>query len=262
MSAEVEGQHKAAAFRQANDLGVSPIRDVQELIEGLLGIDVAVMVMPEGLDALMRRDPTSGRVLIGVGTSKSPERQRFTTAHELGHILFDEFRDETASGMHRDEGERRADSFARHLLAPQQGVQRLMAKAPVDLSAFAKVSAVVRHFGVSPFVAGIQLRDIGMLIVEEFEAVKGQPASWYARRFGWSAERESLVVDALREQAPQRITSNAIEAYLLGRLSLRQLARVHGANDIGRFERELVEAGIMPQPENEPADEVSFGDEW
>ncbi|MHA3722690.1 ImmA/IrrE family metallo-endopeptidase [Leucobacter sp. HY1910] len=262
MNAELEGQQKAATFRHDNDLGMSPIRDVQELIEGLLGIDVAVMTMPGDLDAVMRRDPESGRVLIGVGTSRSPERQRFTTAHELGHVLFGEFRDEVANGLHRDAAEQRADSFARHLLAPQQGVRRLVEKIPDELTMFAKISAIVRHFGVSPYVAAIQLRDIEVLTVEEFDAVKAKPASWYARRFGWAAERESLVVDALREQAPQRITTNAIEAYLLGQLSLRQLARVHGVNDVDEFERELVGEGIVPPTAADPHSEVSFGDEW
>lgn len=71
---------------------------------------------------LIRKD---GHALIGVSTSESRVRQRFTIAHELGHFFlhpnkdaFVDFRD-NKKGIMRTPREREANMFAAALLMPR-----------------------------------------------------------------------------------------------------------------------------------------------
>jgi Zn-dependent peptidase ImmA (M78 family) len=76
---------------------------------------------------LIRKD---GAALIGVSSSESPVRQRFTIAHELGHFFlhpskdaFVDYRD-NLSGAARTPREREANAFAAALLMPRKFVYR------------------------------------------------------------------------------------------------------------------------------------------
>uniref|UniRef100_UPI000F7A9F90 ImmA/IrrE family metallo-endopeptidase n=1 Tax=Specibacter cremeus TaxID=1629051 RepID=UPI000F7A9F90 len=150
----------AADFRNKYDLGNAPINDFSDLIEGRLGIDVAILEMDAGLDGLVVQDPETKQCIISVACTRWPERQRATLAHELGHLELGDF----ASGGFiscgtRSPEEIRADSFARHLLAPQKGVVEFLeglGKARQKLTA-ADLSHLVRYFEVSPMLLLIQL---------------------------------------------------------------------------------------------------------
>jgi len=51
-------------------------------------------------------------------------RQRSTLAHELGHVLFQDWADSDAGDWsERNPAEIRADAFARHLLVPVEGLR-------------------------------------------------------------------------------------------------------------------------------------------
>lgn len=256
-----EDRESAAAskLREENQLGLSPIRDLPELIE-LLGFDVTVMRLPADVLAITRRDPETSELLVALGASNNPERQRFTAAHELGHIIFNDFRDGDITQIHRDGSETSADNFARHLLAPEEGVRNLIQQQTPEASVESRVAAVVRHFEVSPIVATIQMRRIGDLMQEQANASSKTPASWYAQRFGWAAERGARIKDSLLEQPSQRIAQRAMDAYVAGEITLRQLARVHGAEDVAAFQRQLEDEGIEPAAPDTP--EYAIGDDW
>jgi Zn-dependent peptidase ImmA (M78 family) len=72
---------------------------------------------------LIRKD---GAALIGINSTDTPRRQRFTIAHEIGHfflhptneVLVDYRR--SSKGTHRTPKEREADIFAASLLMPRQ----------------------------------------------------------------------------------------------------------------------------------------------
>jgi Zn-dependent peptidase ImmA (M78 family) len=54
-------------------------------------------------------------------------RQRGTLAHELGHVLFEDWTDgNTGSSSDRTPAEIRADAFARHLLVPVDGLREFL----------------------------------------------------------------------------------------------------------------------------------------
>jgi Zn-dependent peptidase ImmA (M78 family) len=62
-----------------------------QVIEQATGIDVAVLDVGPDEHGLTMRDPGRDAVFIGVARTRNPMRQRSTLAHELGHVLFEDW---------------------------------------------------------------------------------------------------------------------------------------------------------------------------
>lgn len=236
---------RAVEFREQLGLGEAPIRDMQSLIAAGARVDVSVMDMPEGVDGMTRCDPHSGAFIVAVATSDNPERQRFSLAHELGHIVFDDFTDNIGTIHAAGPRETRAHDFARHLLAPLGGVRRL-ASSLSGSPAEQLTSAVVQQFGISPQPAAIQLYAVDAISEFDKLRVSQLTSQTLATRYGWSAERMTRIADAQRPQPPQQIVAAATQAYADGRLSLRVLARLRGTTEIVALENELAAASLSP----------------
>ena len=69
----------------ARRAGRSPKPDLPALVEDVFGADVAVIDLDEGFDGLAAASAEAK--LIVLATSQIPWRQRYTLAHELGHLL-------------------------------------------------------------------------------------------------------------------------------------------------------------------------------
>ena len=73
------------------------------------------------------RDPVRDAVIIGVARTRNPMRQHSTLAHELGHVLFQDWADgHTGNWSDRKPAEVRAETFARHLLAPIERLREFL----------------------------------------------------------------------------------------------------------------------------------------
>ncbi len=116
-----------------------------------------------------------GTAVIGVNSSHHPRRQRFTIAHEIGHLRLHTGRKVTVdSGLRVDyrtdagnpsiQEERDANAFAASLLMPAADVQRL---AEPHVRAGATRSALVgglsKTFDVSEEAMGYRLLNLGFL---------------------------------------------------------------------------------------------------
>jgi len=114
---------KAAEQVRANlDLKDEPIFDISGLLEDKIGIKVLWLEMAsEGFFGLsVAEDGAGPAIVVNSWDRISVERQIFTAAHELGHLLLhrDEFDpDEITEDL---EAEREADVFAAYLLMPEQ----------------------------------------------------------------------------------------------------------------------------------------------
>jgi Zn-dependent peptidase ImmA (M78 family) len=101
-------------------------------------------------------------VFIGVARTRNPMRQRSTLAHELGHVLFEDWVDsDMGDWSDRSPAEIRADAFARHLLVPVDGLRSSSGLAP--RLACQLLSAVVQRFLVSPKIAAIAMQQAGYI---------------------------------------------------------------------------------------------------
>lgn len=250
----------AAAFREQLGLGDAPIRDLPALIATGTRVDVAVMNMPAGLDGMTRKDPESEAFIVAVATTDNPERQRFSLAHELGHILFGDFETDASTVHATGPNETRAHDFARHFLAPVEGVRRVVDSLP-GAGPETLTSAVVQHYGVSPMPALIQLQAVGAITAGDRASLSSTTSQTLATRFGWSEERAAQIADSQRPQPPQTIVAAATRAYADGKLSLRILARLRGVTDIPALEAELAAAGMLPVPQSLERPQIDV-DDW
>ncbi len=85
-----EAEQAAMSLREHWGLGIDPIPNLVELLEErgikILSMDLAAI---DGLTAWVRRNDANAIATIVVNGSDWGERQRFTIAHELGHMALD-----------------------------------------------------------------------------------------------------------------------------------------------------------------------------
>jgi hypothetical protein len=188
---ENEAEHKALAFREQHGLGIAPIRELVALAEDSLGLDLVFEDLPSGIDALTSGDDTTHKVFVAVATTENLERQRFTIAHEIGHIEFDDLVKGFTPHPNDPDTEDRAHSFARHLLIPREAMERRLTEigAQPQKVELQHLSSLVQFFGVSPTVASIQMREEGWITDETFalweQESAGRLSVQFAHPSGW-----------------------------------------------------------------------------
>ncbi|MGW3279088.1 ImmA/IrrE family metallo-endopeptidase [Nocardia rhamnosiphila] len=244
MNAEAEGRAAAEKFRRDHRLGVQPLGDLVAAIEQTTGIDVAVLDTGPDEHGSAMRDPVRGAIFIGVARTRHPMRQRSTLAHELAHVLFDDWSDTDACNWSdRSPSEIRADAFARHLLLPTDGLREFLGASTLVTEPI--LSTVVQRFLVSPPVAAIALYQADYIDDDTKRAWMALTTPKLAARFGWSDQYRSLSTDSDRRRAPQRLLARAIRGYSEGVLSARAIATLRGTT-VEIAEADLREAGVVP----------------
>lgn len=243
MNAEADGAAAAAEFRQRHHLGWHPLGDLVAIIEQSTGIDVAVVDAEPDEHGLAMRDPRSGVVFIGIAQTPHPMRQRSTLAHELAHVLFEDWvAADPAVLDRRSPAEVRADAFARHLLVPRDGLREMLGADPVTEST---LSAVVQRFLVSAGLAAIALHDAEYIDLATKEQWKTRTTPQLAARYGWSDQYYALQAESRQRRAPQRLLARAITGYAEGVVSAQTIATLRGVS-AETVEAELRDAGIEP----------------
>src|SRR4051794_22510641 len=150
------GAKRAREARAALGLDASaPLDCVLTVVEDRVGVPVIVRAMPENVaGCLWHRE---GRRLIHVNGTQPVARQRFTLAHELGHLrcghegelAIDDVG--TIAGGTVDPAERQANACAAEFLVPKVAVEKLVTVEPtldllVELAARFGVSTPVMLF--------------------------------------------------------------------------------------------------------------------
>lgn len=86
ITSEEQAEELATAMRNAWDLGLNPIHDMIDTLESkgvmIITTDVATGKKFDGLAGMIDNMP-----VVVISTSQSGDRQRFTLAHELGHLV-------------------------------------------------------------------------------------------------------------------------------------------------------------------------------
>jgi hypothetical protein len=124
--------------------------------QGVREIRAPVQFDDPAFEGLLARDPTDPKVWgIAYNGTVSPERQRFTIAHELGHFVLHRHRQQD---FHCDKEsvysghetlrriEREADDFAGNLLMPGDWLRAWTSNRRIDLHL---LSTIARRFQVS-----------------------------------------------------------------------------------------------------------------
>ena len=112
-------------------------------------------------------------VVIGINRDQAPVRQRFTIAHELGHLLLHErsqvhidrgFRVRLRSGSSRDGIDRyemEANRFAAELLVPIDFLRADLEHQEFDLADDSQLRSLAKRYGVSTQSLAIRLNGLG-----------------------------------------------------------------------------------------------------
>lgn len=250
MNTEAAGRSAAEQFRHEHHLGVQPLGDLVAIIEQTTGIDVAVLDAGPDEHGLTMRDPDRDAVFIGVARTQNPMRQRSTLAHELAHVLFEDWAEvrigtdgATGNWGDRTPEEIRADAFARHLLVPVEGLREFLGTP--DRMTPATLSTVVQRFLASPKIIVIAMHQARLIDAATKQEWMALSAPRLATRFGWTDQYRALQVDSDRRRAPQRLLARAISGYALGVLPAQAIATLRGI-PLGDAEADLCEAGVEP----------------
>jgi len=245
-SPSAQGRAAAGSIRAVRGLGFGPLADVDELIEQVTGVDVVHRDLG-GVSGFCAVDPDRGTaiVLVGIGAAETAERQRFTAAHELAHLVFPgDPRHRTSSVSARPREEIRADEFARHLLIPLEGISSWLESNNVAEVTEAELAALANIFMVSPEVAFIQLRELGRPPIGLSQG--GLPTGRrLAYRHGWGPAYDLAQSVAHSERPSVRMVDRATRAYQLGKLGLPPLARLL-TQSLAAARSSLSEAGVVP----------------
>jgi Zn-dependent peptidase ImmA (M78 family) len=158
------GAKRARQTREALGLDpAAPLDCVLTLVESALRVPVVIAALPTGIAGCCWRD--GERVVLWVNGTHAPVRQRFTLAHELGHlrcghdgtIPVETFT--TLGGKATDSREVQANAFAAELLAPAAGVRAMVDGREPGLDDVVRIAAA---HGVSTIAALYRLNSLGL----------------------------------------------------------------------------------------------------
>jgi len=166
-------KRKAEELLRAANIDSAPV-PVEQLAQ-IAGASVQYEPFNGPVSGLMHRN-ADGSVVIGVNSSHPETRQRFTIAHELGHVVLhrdEQFHiDETASIRFRDEESSRATSsdeieanqFAAELLMPAHFVSEEIEKLPGGTAPEDAIPVLAERFQVSEQALTLRLNRLHLLL--------------------------------------------------------------------------------------------------
>jgi Zn-dependent peptidase ImmA (M78 family) len=169
------GAKRARETRQ--ELGLeagSPVPCLLTAVEDQLRIPVVIASLPDGIAGCCWRD--GERLLLWVNGTEPSFRQRFTLAHELGHVRCRHEGGvpvetiETLSGKTTDSREIQANAFSAELLAPADGVRAMVDHEP----ALEDVVLIAARYGISTIAALYRLNSLGLTERERYDRLKHQ----------------------------------------------------------------------------------------
>jgi Zn-dependent peptidase ImmA (M78 family)/transcriptional regulator with XRE-family HTH domain len=236
-----QGQRLAAAARarvQETGRQVSEA-DLPSVVEAAFGADVTVIGLDDGFDGMAAS--SAGAKLIVLATSRLPARQRYTLAHELGHLLAGDDqdvhldRDIYDKAQVRDPGELRANAFASSFLMPADRLRDAVGKDGLTEPGFAMLACSLR---VSPSALAIRLLQLRLIDAGRCDRYKRISAARAASIAGDGDDFAQSVAESNKLRPPGLLVRDAYAAYESGAATLRPYANLLGV-DVDDLRREL-----------------------
>jgi Zn-dependent peptidase ImmA (M78 family) len=248
MSAAMPGRDTNIGAKRARELraelGLAPEDPVGCLltaVEERLGIPVVLAALPGEVAGCCWRDGETVLLWVNAG-GQVPARQRFTLAHELGHVRcghppgvpVDTF--ETLAGRSPEPREVQANAFAAALLAPADGVRAMLDGEPT----LEDVVRIAARYGVSFLAALYRLGTLGLSrrVPVLDEELRHGHASEIWDRLGLAPVDDAIAAadaGALPRLSPA-LDGTALAALIRGDASLGTAAEATGCTpeDLGR----------------------------
>ncbi|MEU0794810.1 ImmA/IrrE family metallo-endopeptidase [Amycolatopsis sp. NPDC005961] len=219
-----QGERLAEKLRDKIGLhdGDLPLKldDFASFVEAKLGIDVSFEPLSGGFDGMSIS--CDSFKLAAINSRISGVRQRFTLAHELGHIFAGDSQslhvDENIYGVRSPE-ERRANAFAAAFLMPSQCLKDATETATIDEDLIADL---LGRYRVSLEALTYRLHNIGAINAAERDRIARMSSSTIALRSGRAADLQARN----DRRFPELLLMRAIHAYTEARISIRPIAKI------------------------------------
>lgn len=218
--------------------GASTAIDLIDLVPLVFGIDVAVQELGEGFDGLSVA--SDAMRLILVSPTPFSERQRFTIAHELGHLLAsDDQQIHTDADIYSEaskmgESEMRANAFAASFLMPEDDLRKRAWASELDFC------DAVADLKVSPKALAWRLHNLRLIDDPQRSAwskfTTAQALTVVHR------QRSTLSPRSLMVSPPPLLFRDTMAAYRAGDITLRPLAQLMKVSSTD-LRRQLEELG-------------------
>ena len=213
----VEADRGARALRSHWGLGIDPIPDLVEVLEGR-GVKVLSVTLTDNVDGLtarVRRAHAGPVPVIVVNGGHWGERQRFTIAHELGHMVL------AVTGRKLD-GEKVAHRFAGAFLMPAETLWSEVGKRRTSVG-WGELFKLKQFFGVSVQALTYRCTDLGIFSQSLFRRLFKE-----FKRRGWRDPpyKEPLAVS--EGEKPRRFERLCLRALAEGAISEPKAAELLG----------------------------------
>ncbi|NJA08334.1 ImmA/IrrE family metallo-endopeptidase [Methylococcaceae bacterium WWC4] len=210
-----DAEEAAEALRGLWKLGIDPIPLMAELLEEK-GVKVIALDLPEnvsGSKALVQRPDHQDVPVIVVNQSHNGERQRFTLAHELAHLVL------RFTGLNDVEQEKAADRFAGAFLMAREMMNKLLGNHRTSIS-LGELTELKKIFKVSIASLVVRCAQLGVLSKAAYGRLWGQ-----IKALGWngSASTEPYL---LPPETPQRMERICLRAIAEGAISMDRAAEL------------------------------------
>lgn len=215
------GQQFAAKVLSETGLGKVPLpvgtHQLAATIEGAFGLEVALEPLGPGLDGMA---VTCSRFKLAmVSSSVAPARQRWTMAHEVGHLLMGDSQDVLvdANVFAKSPTETRANAFAAAFLMPKD----VLAEAWGNQASVteARVAGMLDRFGVSQQALAYRLHNVGLVNAAGRDRILGLHPMVSVMRNQGTRQSEGYWI-------PTGLSQDAIRAYQSGQLGIRWIANL------------------------------------
>lgn len=247
LSPSVQGSQMAASALSvcSQSDSSSLMADMAHVIEGAFGIDVAIKDLGKNFDGLAAS--TDEGALIVVSPSARPARQRFTMAHELGHLLSGD-----DQGVHpdadidraadaKDPSEVRANFFAASFLMPEEFLRKHVVRG-FNEDAFCDLAVELL---ASPVALALRLKKLNLIDAVAADQWKGLSLVEAARRIGRVDEVAASTTRSQLVRPPGLLSRDLFAAHVAGKTTLRPYAQLLGTDtDALRAELALSEIEV------------------
>lgn len=157
LSVPAQMQEQAKQLREEWHLGYDAIGNVQDVLEER-GVKVICTEAPSGFDGVSGIVNGKDYIVVLNKNQNHVERRRFTTMHELGHLLYDK-RFSTALTLR--EKEKLCDAFANEMLLPSIVVRTIF--KPGEKISTSEVRQLQAVYGISFDAIMHKLHDLGII---------------------------------------------------------------------------------------------------
>lgn len=182
---QLEINAKAVELRKKYGEDENSYIDIFALVNQITDLTLVLYPMGEHISGICIKN--EGANLIAINSSMTYGRQRYSLAHELYHLLFDNSEGVSISAKSFDfdsENEKTADCFASYLLAPYNALRSMIQKKETTQLSLRDIISLEQNFGMSHRAMLRRLVVDGFIDQKFADEIAGNPLV-YAKQYGY-----------------------------------------------------------------------------